>query len=156
MYMRGGHMPARVPGPERAALLAAGGETRACRRPARIIHAGSRWSFWFWLGMFVPFAEVAWATRTSCVAVDVLDRSWYQLDLARNQVTQGGPRRLWDQVEDLFDTWCGLGAPNREDMGLTVEADGRHVLWVDRPGSDLAWELEDWRPALRSGSSAST
>ena len=142
MYMRGGHMPPRITRPERTALLSSEGETRPGRRPARIIHAGSRWSFWFWVGMFVPFAEVAWSSRTSCSVIDVLDRSWYRLDLARNEVTQGGPRRLWDQVEDLFGTWCELGAPNREDMGLTVEADGRHVLWLDRPGSGVAWELE--------------
>jgi hypothetical protein len=56
-------------------------------------------------------------------------------------VTQGGLRRLWDEVEDLYDLWSRLGAPNRERFGLTVTHDGRHVLWLDHPESEERWEL---------------
>lgn len=56
-------------------------------------------------------------------------------------MTQGGPRLMWDEIEDLFETWCRLGAPNREHLGLTVTADGRHTLWLDSPDSGQTWEL---------------
>ena len=56
-------------------------------------------------------------------------------------MTQGGPRLMRDEIEYLFETWCGLGAPNREHLGLTVTVDGRHTLWLDSPDSGRTWEL---------------
>jgi hypothetical protein len=49
-------------------------------------------------------------------------------------VTQSGPRRLWDEIEDLFGMWCEL-ARRPEPR-----------LWVDKPDSGPAWELEGWAP----------
>ena len=72
--------------------------------------------------------------RGVLILIDEVDRSWLRLDRSRNEVTQGGPRRMWDEIEDLFETWCRLGAPNREHFGLTVTVDGRHTLWLDKPG----------------------
>ncbi len=141
MHMRGGHMPARIPRAEVTALLGSGGETCRCRRPARIIEAGSRWSFWFFQGLFAPFGEVVWHSLSSCSVVDPVDRSWCTLDLEGDEVVEGGPRRLWDEVEERFDAWCGLGAPNRERLGLTVVADGGHRLWLGRPDSETTWDL---------------
>jgi hypothetical protein len=141
MHMRGGHMPARIPPTEVAALLGSGGEPRRCRRSARIIEAGSRWSFWFFQGLFAPFVEVVWHSLKSCSVVDPVDRSWCTLDLDGDEVVEGGPRSVWDEVEERFDTWCGLGAANRERFGLTVAADGGHRLWLARTDSDAAWDL---------------
>jgi hypothetical protein len=70
-----------------------------------------------------------------------VDRSWLRLDRSRNEVTQGGPRLMWDEIEDLFETWCRLGAPNREHFGLTVTMDGRHTLWLDSPDSGQTWDV---------------
>lgn len=54
-------------------------------------------------------------------------------------VNQHGPRRLWDGLEQAHSTWIPLGAPLRQDFGLTVAADGAHVIWhARRPSSHLA------------------
>lgn len=141
MHMRGGHMPARIPRDELVSLLASDAERRRTRRPARIIEAGSRWSFWFFHGLFAPFVEVVWHSLTSCSVVDPVDRSWCTVDLDDDEVVEGGPCRLWEGVEERFDVWCALGAPNRERLGLTVTADGGHRLWLGRAESDTSWDL---------------
>jgi hypothetical protein len=88
-----------------------------------------------------PFAHVRRPEREVLVMIDEVDRSWFRLDRRTDTVTQDGPRRMWDEIEGLFETWCRLGAPNREDLGLTVTPEGRHILWVDSPGSEHTWEL---------------
>ena len=45
-------------------------------------------------------------------------------------VRQGGPRRLWDQLETLHGEWSARGRPGREEFGLTVTASGEHRIWV--------------------------
>ncbi len=119
------------------------GETRACRRPPRIVEAGGdQRSFWTMLGMLAfPYDAVSRAGRGVMAWYDVRDGSWLRLDYNHHEVTQAGPRRLWDEVEDLYDLWCRLGAPNRERFGLTVTRDGRHVLWLDDPGAEEHWEV---------------
>jgi protein-L-isoaspartate O-methyltransferase len=142
MSMQGGHMPRGVPMDEAMALAGQGGTTRSCRLPHRITEAGRNWSFWFFWGLLLaPFAEALRPERGVLILIDEVDRSWLRLDRSSNEVTQGGPRLLWDEIEDLFETWCRLGAPNREHFGLTVTADGRHTLWLDSPDSGQTWEL---------------
>jgi protein-L-isoaspartate(D-aspartate) O-methyltransferase len=63
-----------------------------------------------------------------------------RLELDGDCVTQGGPRRLWDLIEGLYDTWSDLGGPERDRIGLTVTVDGRHRVWLDTPNSDHAWD----------------
>jgi protein-L-isoaspartate O-methyltransferase len=141
MYMRGDHMPRRVPMSELAAMVHGEETTRSCRHPSRIIQAGSNQSFWFfWSLLATPFAKVLWE-KGSLSLLHETDRSWFRLDLLRDEVTQGGPRRLWDEIEELFQTWCGIGAPNREHFGLTVDPEGRHQLWLDRADSGVTWQL---------------
>ncbi|QKW20408.1 methyltransferase [Kitasatospora sp. NA04385] len=51
-------------------------------------------------------------------------------------VTQRGPLRLWDQVEDAIDAWQSAGAPHQQGFGITVSATGQRV-WIgteDGPG----------------------
>jgi methyltransferase of ATP-grasp peptide maturase system len=57
-----------------------------------------------------------------------------------DHVRQGGPRRLWDQLEALHAAWCDRGRPARQQIGLTVTASGEHRIWT---GSDrkTAWPL---------------
>lgn len=143
-----GFMPLRghTPWPsdaEAARALDGDGETRPCSRPARIVEAGGdQRSFWVMLGMLAfPYDAVSRAGPGVMAWYDVRDGSWLRLDYNRQEVTQGGPRRLWDEVEDLYDLWCRLGAPNRERFGLTVTHEGRHVLWLDHPEAEESWEL---------------
>jgi hypothetical protein len=108
------------------------------------VEAGGLWqvSFWVLVGMVaLPYEEICRLGDGVTGWLDIRDGSWARLDAEHKQVTQGGPRRLWDEVEDLYDQWCGLGAPNRQRFGLTVERDGGHMLWLDDPDSEHRWNL---------------
>lgn len=65
------------------------------------------------------------------------DESWaFVSGDARNgarTVVQGGPRRLWDDVEAAEHLWTSLGRPTPDRFGLTVTSDGRQRFWLDRP-----------------------
>ncbi|MFJ6621430.1 ATP-grasp peptide maturase system methyltransferase [Kitasatospora sp. NPDC091335] len=54
-------------------------------------------------------------------------------------VTQRGPLRLWDRVEEAVEAWQAEGAPHQERFGITVTGDGQRV-WLgseDGPGWNL-------------------
>ncbi|MGF1430849.1 ATP-grasp peptide maturase system methyltransferase [Kitasatospora sp. LaBMicrA B282] len=54
-------------------------------------------------------------------------------------VTQRGPLRLWDQVEDAVLVWQAAGSPHQEGFGITITENGQRV-WIgseDGPGWDL-------------------
>lgn len=48
------------------------------------------------------------------------------------EVTQYGPRRLWDEYAAAYERWVELGRPGVERFGLTVSARGQE-LWLDEP-----------------------
>jgi protein-L-isoaspartate(D-aspartate) O-methyltransferase len=56
------------------------------------------------------------------------DRSWACQE--GTDVRQGGPRRLWDEVEALYRKWSERGCPARDEIGLTVTANGEHRIWT--------------------------
>lgn len=58
-----------------------------------------------------------------------------------HRVRQGGPRRLWTEVEDAVGEWDTLGCPPRERFGLTVTTDGTHRIWLDDPDEGRTWGL---------------
>lgn len=66
----------------------------------------------------------------------VSDRSWaavlFHDDQPVSTVHQGGPRRLWDELETAHRWWEKAGRPGIDRFGLTVSADGEHA-WLDRP-----------------------
>jgi methyltransferase of ATP-grasp peptide maturase system len=72
----------------------------------------------------------------------LLDRtgSWAYQDGHAGPVTQGGPARLWDRLEDIHRDWTGAGRPRRDELGLTVTADGSHLLWRTAPDGPT-WTL---------------
>ncbi|MFI0740101.1 hypothetical protein ACH4PU_18725 [Streptomyces sp. NPDC021100] len=49
-------------------------------------------------------------------------------------VWQGGPRRLWDEVEAAYRWWAALGEPAPARFGLTVDGTGGRI-WLDEPGN---------------------
>ncbi|MER6663255.1 ATP-grasp peptide maturase system methyltransferase [Amycolatopsis japonica] len=57
-----------------------------------------------------------------------------------HMVRQGGPRRLWDEVEKAHAEWTELGQPERARFGLTVSR-GHHVAWLDEPHGPHHWTL---------------
>lgn len=55
--------------------------------------------------------------------------------LSMYRTRQAGPRRLWNEVEQLHEQWTALGRPAYHRFGLTVGADSQTLLWLDHPDS---------------------
>jgi hypothetical protein len=73
---------------------------------------------------------------------DTASQSWARVDTettADRSVTQGGDRRLWDELEAAHDLWQGLDQPQPENFTITITPDGRQV--VAHPGTDRRWSL---------------
>lgn len=61
------------------------------------------------------------------------DGSWAYHDISTHTVEQGGPRRLWTEVEDLYRRWTAHGKPTRPHIGVTIASTGQQV-WLNDPG----------------------
>lgn len=48
------------------------------------------------------------------------------------RITQHGPRRLWDSVEDAHNFWQQAGRPSYERFGVTATANAQYI-WYDNP-----------------------
>lgn len=72
------------------------------------------------------------------------DGSWACLETRPGQTNalafEGGPRRLWDEIESANLTWRELGRPSIGRYGLTVTPTAQHV-WLDSPDSPHTWRL---------------
>lgn len=49
-------------------------------------------------------------------------------------IEQGGPRSIWDELEEALEEWRRLGSPAPDRFGLSVDRDGTHRVWLDSPG----------------------
>jgi protein-L-isoaspartate(D-aspartate) O-methyltransferase len=56
------------------------------------------------------------------------------------QVTQAGPRRLWDRVEEAHQFWTNAGQPNSDQFGITATPTEQRI-WYDHPNSAHHWSL---------------
>ncbi len=56
-------------------------------------------------------------------------------------IRQGGPARLWNQVETAYQQWQQIGRPTRDRFGLTID-NGQHTIWLDHPDSPHQWALQ--------------
>lgn len=54
------------------------------------------------------------------------------------QLTQTGPHRIWDDIEEIHKAWRALGSPPRERFGLTITPTEQYV-WLDHPDSGYGW-----------------
>jgi protein-L-isoaspartate O-methyltransferase len=61
-------------------------------------------------------------------------QSWASLTAGTDghEVTQYGPRRLWDELEAAYDWWVDTGQPSCDRFGLTVTSGGQ-TFWLDSP-----------------------
>ncbi|MEV0649951.1 methyltransferase domain-containing protein [Phytomonospora sp. NPDC050363] len=137
--------PTRLPLPDLMKLCAEPGDH------ARHAHVGTDFEdheFLVFLGVSIPdltrnlityddndltrylFAgpDSAWMTATHNPAGD-------------DHVTTGGPRDLWEAVNEIRDRWVGADRPRHDRIGLTVTEDGAHHMWIDEPGSDHTWTI---------------
>jgi protein-L-isoaspartate(D-aspartate) O-methyltransferase len=58
---------------------------------------------------------------------------------AQRLVTQGGDRRLWDELEAAHELWQRLSQPHPEHFTIRVSPGGEQV--VSLPDADRAWSL---------------
>jgi SAM-dependent methyltransferase len=76
-----------------------------------------------------------------CVT-DPTSQSWARVETettADRAVTQGGDRRLWDELEATYDLFQRLGQPLPENFTITITPDGSQL--IDLPGADRSWSL---------------
>jgi hypothetical protein len=48
-------------------------------------------------------------------------------------MVEDGPGGVWEAVEDVYAGWHAAGEPERPDIGLSVEREGRQRVWLRRP-----------------------
>jgi protein-L-isoaspartate(D-aspartate) O-methyltransferase len=58
---------------------------------------------------------------------------------AQRLVTQGGDRRLWDELEGAYELWRRLSQPHPEHFTIRISPDGEQA--VSLPDADRAWSL---------------
>jgi hypothetical protein len=108
--------------------------------------AGPSSGYWFFLKLAVsPRWEMDDLADGITALVDRSDLSWVRYHWRDEpwRVVQGGPRRLWDEIERAHGSWVDLGSPDRERFGLTVTPDGDQHVWLDDPASENRWRLPD-------------
>ena len=142
MWMRG-HAPAREADEQLVALVRGEGETRSAPAHLRAILRGTDIpAFWGLARLLLMPHDTAFSAGPGQTGiVDAADRSWVLIDFEQGRVTQGGPRRLWDRLEALYELLDSCGRPRRDRFGLTVRPDGSQYVWLDSPGSGRTWEL---------------
>jgi methyltransferase of ATP-grasp peptide maturase system len=62
-------------------------------------------------------------------------------------VRQGGPRRLWDRVQEAITFWQQAGRPNYDRFGITVTPTEQYV-WYDHPAGNHRWPLPTFRTSV--------
>ncbi len=55
---------------------------------------------------------------------------------------QAGPRRLWDELEQLHEQWTALDCPAYHRFGLTLDRNSQPLLWLDHPDSGHTWRRD--------------
>jgi protein-L-isoaspartate O-methyltransferase len=69
--------------------------------------------------------------------------SWAALSAigdGRTIAYQGGPRRLADELDELWSWWADAGQPGHRDFGMTVEEHGQYV-WCRNPLAGRHWPM---------------
>ncbi|MFC3449678.1 methyltransferase domain-containing protein [Amycolatopsis speibonae] len=95
--------------------------------------------FEFFAGLQLPgVTALREGPRTALVHPD---GSWVRHRHAdgRFEVAEGGPRRLWEDIESAYEDWLGLGQPWRDRFGLSLDGEDQ-VIWLDSPEGRV-WPL---------------
>lgn len=78
-----------------------------------------------------------------CCLIDPESEAWARVELgvaaAERSVTQGGGRRLWDELEAAHELWQQLGQTQPEDFTISISANGEQVVTLPEAGQ--AWGL---------------
>jgi methyltransferase of ATP-grasp peptide maturase system len=137
----------RLPELSRRAAQEAG-EARMTRMAPAVLRERGR-VFAFFAQLAMPGTESGHVKVTDgpmyfCVT-DPRTGAWARVETAPGdpaadrQVTQGGDRRLWDELEAAHELWLQLQQPRPEDFTILVTPDGEQV--VAHPATDKRWSL---------------
>jgi hypothetical protein len=89
--------------------------------------------------LYLHVRDLAHGYRDGNLTINAPDGAHAHLT-PEGQLTQSGPRRLWDDIEIIHRTWCSLDKPPRERFGLTVSAH-HQAVWLDTPSSAHTWPI---------------
>jgi methyltransferase of ATP-grasp peptide maturase system len=108
------------------------GEERETRVP---VEALDDWTARFVAQLAAPEAQRFQLTlddQALDVFFEVSTGAWAALrrDGSRQVVRQGGPRRVWDAVEEHWARWRAAGAPGLESFRIEVTGAGQEVGWA--------------------------
>jgi hypothetical protein len=139
----GGFMPVRsARGPSAFELLQAADTNAGFKRETALDgQVLDDPAFGFFAALSLPAHRIDVIPEAGSAQLWLLSRddSWARRTLdASSTVIQHGRRRLWDELESAHAEWEALGRPERQQLGLTVQQNGRHVLWCGEPGNDVA------------------
>ncbi|MFJ5218746.1 ATP-grasp peptide maturase system methyltransferase [Streptomyces sp. NPDC088354] len=97
------------------------------------------WTTRFVAQIAAPNAQRLQLGEAGDVLLDVEAGAWALLYRVGDtwRVRQGGPARLWDDIEKHITQWQGAGAPGLDRFGLTVTPGGEHRFWLDTPECPL-------------------
>jgi methyltransferase of ATP-grasp peptide maturase system len=117
------------------------GETRTTKLdPGVLLSAASPFEFFAGLALPGVYAHIGGAAGAQLTHPD---GSWARF-VSRSgkpiEVTQGGPRRLWDLAEQAHEQWRALDRPRRQRFGITVRGEHQE-LWLDEEDSPHRWRL---------------
>ncbi|MFI1017566.1 methyltransferase domain-containing protein [Streptomyces sp. NPDC020965] len=104
------------------------------------------WHLLFALRVALPDVRIVTAVETDGLNAWLHDgvSSWATLSAGASGATlasQGGPRRLADELEAAWDDWTDVGEPELYEYGLTAEASGRQYAWAHDPDTGPRWPL---------------
>ncbi|MEV2276530.1 methyltransferase domain-containing protein [Nocardiopsis sp. NPDC049922] len=142
-----------VPTPQEV-LRATRGEPDRVREAGEIPGLDDHAMSEFLLSLFLPFGTRVvrhQADREVHCVLDAASGAWARAEVdehGRAVVAEQGDTGVWDAFTELLGGWDDAGRPGIGRYGLTVSAEGRHLLWLDRPEGGRRWDLD---PARTSG-----
>ncbi|MEV4058396.1 methyltransferase domain-containing protein [Amycolatopsis sp. NPDC049688] len=106
-----------------------------------------KWEFAFLAQLSMPGARagrirIKGGPMYFCLT-DPRSESWARVEVdaddAEREVTQGGDRRLWDELETAYQLWTRLDQPSPADFTIKISPDGGQAVTL--PATDKQWSL---------------
>ncbi|MFJ7906125.1 protein-L-isoaspartate O-methyltransferase [Kitasatospora sp. NPDC096204] len=151
-FMGDRHAPAQPSsGPAAYAQVRGDAEPEACRALDRDPAGLEDWHLRFALRVAIPDAVLSTGQAGPATLVHDGARSWAEIRPdadGRPLLSQGGPRRLGDELLAAWSQWEELGRPDLHDYGVTVTPDAQWA-WQGDPNDGPRWPIGRLHPAAR-------